>query len=76
MKILPVTHHYEVRVDNVGVVHRGTDRRVARAEYKRYVYLSQLGSGRVAHEPVNLVTDGELDPAWEYIPDYQPDPYS
>jgi hypothetical protein len=58
-------HTYEVIVGNVGTVHHGDDRAVARYIYCRYISLSKARGGRASGEDVTLMQDGE--PFQEYI---------
>ena len=51
---------YEVVVGNLGTVHASTSRIEALNTFNRYAELSVKGYGRVAHEPVTLMRDGDI----------------
>ena len=50
----------EVVVGNLGTVHASTSRIEALNTFNRYAELSVKGYGRVAHEPVTLMRDGDI----------------
>ena len=58
--------HYSVIVSNLGTVHTTSKEHEARKEFNDYVTLSKQGYGRVGHESITLMEDGEI--IKEYLP--------